>query len=124
MSNPNPSKTPSLIGGRNAQRREAPPPQPPAPPQKWYRVTSPDKKISQPQGGVNQEFILRQGKEISSGSYNIQYLKNRGVTLEELPGPPGWFIEAQAKGMERHAQLTAQGIDLPDPAPLETPPAA
>lgn len=115
--------TPSLIGNRAGQRREPLPPQPPPAPQKWYRVTSPDKKISQPMGGVNQEFILRQGKEISSASYNIQFLKNRGVVLEEIPAP-GWYVEAQQKALSRHAELLDKGIDLPDPVPLEPAPAA
>lgn len=123
MSNPT-TKTPSLIGGRSAARREPPPPQPPPAPVKWYRVTSPDKKITQPQGGVNQEFVLRMGKEISSASYNIAFLRNRGVTLEELTSPPGWWNEAQQKGLQRHEDLTAKGIELADPVPLEPAPAA
>lgn len=125
MSNPTQFQKPaSMIGKAGGPRVAAAAPQVPAKPLKWYRVLE-DKTVTMNKGGWNQQILLRTGKEISSENHDITLLKNRGVKLEEMKETPGWYLEQQRAGLERHAQLTEAGIVLADPVlPPTEPPAA
>lgn len=99
----------------------------PAEPLRWFRVSGGPTNHNVP-GGIgpfrrNQgDYFLKLGQEINSGEYDIKELRNHGCKLEEIE-PPGWFIEAQAKGEEKAQELAEAGVDLGDipeykPTPL------
>lgn len=89
---------------------------------RWFRVTSETRQVPRDHG----DYVLKRGKEISSASFDIQKLRNIGVTLEEIP-TPGWYIEAQRKGQDLAEQLASEGVDVEVPpayvAPEVKPPA-
>lgn len=102
---------PSLIGNPKPAKAAAPAAPAKTGPLRWFLVESPDKVIRLPSRA---EFVIRQGKEINSAEYDVGLLQARGVKLKEID-TPNWWNEAQAKGIDRHAELAAKGIILPDP---------
>lgn len=109
-----PRKVPSLIGGaKPATAKKAAPAikVKPTGPLRWFEVKSADKVIRQRD---RTEYVIRQGKQINTGEYDVAMLQSRGVVLEEIP-TPSWFAEAQQRGLEKHAELARKGIRLPEP---------
>ncbi len=100
---------PSLIGNAPKAAKPAPAPAKAAKPLEWFMVESSDKVIRM---AGQAEFVIRQGKEINSGEYDIALLRSRGVKLAPIE-PPTWWVQAQADGAAKHAALTEKGIDLP-----------
>jgi len=117
MSNPDQKPAASMIGPAGQKKKSAPAPSGPPKVMQWARVLE-DRTVTVNRGGFNQAFTLKTGKEISNENFDFTMLKNRGVKLEILTQPPGWWLEAQRRGNDRHAELTAAGIELGDAPPL------
>lgn len=86
---------------------------------RWYRVLE-DKQVPRTGG----HDLLRAGKELSSGSRDIELLRKQGVKMDEIEAP-AWYVEAQAQSPAHHAELVEAGHDLGEhpeykPAALKT----
>lgn len=108
---------PSLTGKKPPKKAPAAP-QPPAAPERWYVVLE-DRQVPRPGSGMT---LLRAGKEIRSGSYDVRALLASGAKLREIP-PPAWFVDEQTRAEPaRRAALEEAGVELPDAAPWEPTP--
>lgn len=108
------TKVPSLIQKPPTGRKVAPPPAGPTEPVRFFRVDSPDARITRPQG----DYVLRRGKEVRSDQYDVKLLMNRGVKLVEI-STPGWYTEQQRAGREKALELRSAGHDVEVPAEFE-----
>ena len=68
----------------------------------WFRVVE-DREV--PRAGGN--YLLRAGKEINDGGYDMRKLKRAGVKLEAIPAPDYWVM-ARRDEVDR---LRAAGSD-------------
>lgn len=92
----------------------------PAEPLRWYVVLE-DRMVPRPAGSGGGTFLLKKGKEISSGSYNIKTLLAAGAQIKEIE-TPAWFIEKQAEARETHQAWADAGLDVGEvPEPYEPP---
>ncbi len=92
----------------------------PAEPIRWYVVVE-DRLVPRVAGSGGGSFMLKKGKEISSGSYNIKQLLSAGANLREI-ATPAWFLEKQVEARETHQAWSDAGLDVGEgPPPYEAP---
>lgn len=101
-----------------AAKKGAPPAQ--AEPIRFYRVEE-DRMVPREAGAGGGTFLLKKGKEISSGSYNVKKLLGAGAVLKEIP-TPAWYLEKQAEARETHQAWADAGLDVGEvPEPYQPP---
>lgn len=118
------ANVPALIP-ENLRKKEAPASRAmaktgPAEPIRFYVVLE-DRLVPRGAGAGGGSFMLRKGKEISSGSYSIKALLSAGANIREIP-TPAWFLERQVEARETHQAWADAGLDVGEvPAPYEAP---
>lgn len=108
--------TTSLIGNKKAAPK-APAKAAAVGPLRWFRVKE-DRLVPRRGSG---SFLLKRGKEINSGSFDLKALDAAGVEFVEI-ATPAWYVEQQVVAREKHQEMLDAGHDVgPVPPPYEAP---